>query len=393
MSKVGLIARREIKARLSTKAFKVTTVLLALAGLAAILVPHFVSGGRKTYDVGVVGQMAASVNQALPANGALIDATIRVRTLPDEPAAEAALRHSDVDVVLVDGDRLIARRSPSPDLTFLISQVVVRARLQDRLGTAGLSASESAALLDTRPLPVRELDPESAAGRANKSLSFAGVLLIYLALLTYGSLVAGGVVEEKTSRVSEVLLGAVRPHQLMAGKVVGIGVAATTQLVCVGIPAAAAALSIGSLHVPRGTPLTFFAVLVWFVLAYGLYSCAYAAAGASASRPEEAGVVSGPLNVLVVVAYFVALAAQASPDSTVSKVVSFLPPFAPLTMLPRAANGTVAPWEVPLSMALVVATTWLLVRLAGRIYAGAIVASGPRVKLRDAWRQAGRRPW
>jgi len=110
------------------------------------------------------------------------------------------------------------------------------------------------------------------------------------------------------------------------------------------------------------------------------------------SRPEEAGVVSGPLNVAIIASYFVGMGVLSSPNDGLSRIVSFIPPLAPMTMLPKAAVGNVARWEVPVSVALVLASTWLLVRLAGRIYAGAIVQSGPRVKLREAWRQAGGRP-
>ena len=387
--RVGLIAGREIKARLSTKAYRITTVILIVVALAGVLVPHFLGKDTTTYDVATAGRTPTGVVEAIGAGGPLIHATVRVRSV-DEAAAQAAVRAGDVDIALVDGERLVAKSEPSPQLTVLLSQVVAQVKAQERLAGAGIGSAEAARLLDIRPLPVENLEPPSAARKANKSLSFAGLLLIYLALLTYGSLVSAGVVEEKTSRVSEVLLGAVRPHQLMAGKVLGIGVAATFQLLAVGIPAGVAALSVGSLHVPKGTPLTFAAVLMWFVLGYALYSCAYAAAGASASRPEEAGVVSGPLNAAIIASYFVGVGVLNSPDTTVSRILSFIPPLTPMTMLPRAAAGHVAKWEVPLGVVLVVASTWLLVRLAGRIYAGAIVQSGPRVKLRDAWRQGPR---
>lgn len=388
--RVGLVAGREIRARLATKAYRVTTVILVVVALAGVLVPHLVGHGTPSYDIAVVGRTPAGTADALRSGGRLIDATIRVQMLADEAAAETGVRADKVDVALIDGERLLTRGEPRPQLRFLVSQVVAQARAQERLAAAGIGAAEAAALLDIRPLPVRQLEPPSAARQANKSLAFAGLLLVYLALLTYGSLVSAGVVEEKTSRVSEVLLGAVRPYQLMAGKVLGIGVAAVLQLLAIGIPTGIAALSIGSLHVPRGTPLTFAAVLLWFVLGYALYSCAFAAAGASASRPEEAGVVAGPMNVVIIASYFVGVRVLSTPDDTFSRVVSFIPPLTPMAMLPRAAAGHVAAWEVPLAVALVVASTWLLVHLAGRIYAGAIVQSGPRVKLRDAWRQAGR---
>ncbi len=389
-NRVGLIAGREIRARLSTKAYRVTSVILMMAALAGVLIPHFLGHGATTYDIAVVGSTPPGVVEALAASGPLIAATVHVESPGDEGAAEAGLRAGRLSLALVDGERLVTRNEPQPQLTFLVSQVVAQARAQQRLAGAGIGPAEAAGLLDIRPLPVRQLQPQSAARKANKSLAFAGLLLVYLALLSYGSLVSAGVVEEKTSRVSEVLLGAVRPHQLMAGKVLGIGVAATLQLLAVGIPAGVAALSVGSLHVPRGTPLTFGAVLMWFVLGYALYSCAFAAAGASASRPEEAGVVAGPMNVAIILSYFVGIRVLNSPDDTFSRVVSFIPPLSPMTMLPRAAAGHVATWEVPVAVAAVMASTWLLVRLAGRVYAGAIVQSGPRVKLREAWRQAGR---
>lgn len=387
---MGLIAGREIRARLSTKAYRVTTVILVVAALAGVLIPHFLGHRTTTYHIAVVGPTPPGVLDALAASGPLIDAKIDVQTPGDEATAEAGVRAGKLDVALVDGQQLVTRGEPQPQITFLLSQVVAQAGAQQRLAGAGIGPAEAASLLDIRPLPVRQLQPQSAARKANKSLSFAGLLLVYLALLTYGSLVSAGVVEEKTSRVSEVLLGAVRPYQLMAGKVLGIGVAATLQLLAIGIPAGIAALSVGSLHVPRGTPLTFAAVLMWFVLGYGLYSCAFAAAGASASRPEEAGVVAGPMNVAIIVSYFVGIRVLNSPDDTFSRVVSFIPPLTPMTMLPRAAAGHVAAWEVPVAVAAVLVSTWLLVRLAGRVYAGAIVQSGPRVKLREAWRQAGR---
>ena len=389
-TRVGLIAGREIKARLSTKAYRITTVILMVAAVAALVVPQFVGEETTTYHIAVVGAAPPGTVDTLRTGGALVDAEVRVRALSDATEAERALRAGEVDVVLVDGERALSRREPEAELTFLLSQVVARARAQARLADAGIGPAEAVDLLDIRPLPVEELEPQSASRKANEALAFAGLLLVYLALLTYGSLVSSGVAEEKTSRVSEVLLGAVRPHQLMAGKVLGIGVAAVLQLLAVGIPAGVAALTVGSLDVPKGTPLTFAAVLMWFVLGYGLYSCAFAAAGASASRPEEAGVVAGPMNVVIIASYFVGMRVLAAPDDVISKVLSFVPPLSPMTMLPRAAAGDVAPWEVPLAVALVLVTTWLLVRLAGRIYAGAIVQSGPRVKLRDAWRQAGR---
>jgi ABC-2 type transport system permease protein len=389
--RIGLIAGREIRARLATRAFKVTTGLLLVAASGGVVIPHLIHSGKTTYRVALVGTVPPGVAATLPAAGPQVGAVVRITNEPDEAAAEADLRHHRIDVALVDGRRLVSLHQPADKLSFLVDQVVARARIADRLATAGIGPADAAAVLDAGPLPVQALQPETPARNANRAVAFAGSLFIYVALLSYGSLIAAGVVEEKSTRVSEVLLGAVRPHELMAGKVIGIGVVGITQLVCVAIPTAVAALAIGSLHVPHGTPLTFAAVPLWFVLGYGLYSCAYAAAGASASRPEEAGMVAAPLNMVIIASYIVGLSVVSSPDGTVARVLSFVPPFAPLIMLPRAALGHVAIWEVPVSALLVVATTWLLVHLAGRIYTGAITSTGGRVKLRTALRASRER--
>jgi ABC-2 type transport system permease protein len=214
------------------------------------------------------------------------------------------------------------------------------------------------------------------------------VLVIYLLLLTYGFTVANGVLEEKSSRVSEVLLGVIRPTQLLAGKVTGIGVVALVQLLMIAVPTIAVAMAIGSFHLPTGTPLTIAAVFVWALLGYALYSCVFAAAGAAASRPEDIGNATAPITIMIALTYFLAVAATQQPDGTLARVVSFVPFMAPMTMLPRAAVGNVAPWEVPLAVALVLLATYGTVRLGARVYVGGLRRPGPRLKLREAWRAA-----
>ncbi len=234
------------------------------------------------------------------------------------------------------------------------------------------------------------LDPGSDPMAVLAQVQACGdVLLIYLALLSYGSMISQGIAEEKSTRVSEVLLGAMRPYQLLAGKIAGIGVVGVLQLLAVGVAAGGSALALGSLHVPKGTPFTFAAVLMWFVLGFALYSCAYAAAGATASRPQEAAAAAAaPITFLLAASYGAAFTSLGDPNSGVVRVFSLIPLLTPMTMLPRAAAGNVAPWELGLSVLMVMLLTYALVRLAGRIYAGAIVRTGPRVKLREAWRAA-----
>jgi ABC-2 type transport system permease protein len=328
------------------------------------------------------------LEQAVGGLAPSLDIDVRLQRLPDAEAAVAAVRTKALDVALIDGRRLVSRGDVAEPLSLLLNTAVVQVRLAERLGAAGLSSGDASSLLNPEPLTVERVVEPRPVRESNRPLAFAGVLIIYLLLLTYGFTVANGVLEEKSSRVSEVLLGALRPTQLLGGKVIGIGVVALVQLVLIGVPTGLVALALGSLDIPSGTPLTLAAVFLWSLLGYGLYSCVFAAAGAAASRPEDVGNATAPITILIALTYFVAIASTQEPDSTVSRVVSFVPFMAPMTMLPRAAVGHVAAWEVPVSIALVLATTYSTVRLGARIYAGGIRRPGPRLKLREAWRAA-----
>ena len=125
---------------------------------------------------------------------------------------------------------------------------------------------------------------------------------------------------------------------------------------------------------------------MWFVLGYGFYSVLYGAGGSLVSRQEEAQSMTLPITALLLVAYFVALQTTRSPDSTTTLILSFVPPTAPMVMIVRVANGTVPWWQITLSILLMLATIYGMVQLAGRIYTGAVLRLGRRVKLRDAWR-------
>ena len=382
------MSRREVVERLKARSFLVSTGIYLVVSLAFVVVPHLAGSTKTVYGVGLTGPQAPALEQVIGRLAPTLDVDVRLQRLDDARAAAAAVRSRTLDVAVVDGQRLVARGDVPEKLGLLVNTSVVQLRVADRLNSAGVSAGDAASLLNPEPLPVDRVDAARAVRTSNKPLAFAGVLVIYLLLLTYGFTVANGVLEEKSSRVSEVLLGALRPTQLLGGKVVGIGIVAVVQLLLIGVPTALAALALGSLHIPSGTPLTLAAVFLWAMLGYGLYSCIFAAAGAAASRPEDVGNATAPITILIALTYFAAIACTQEPDGTLARVVSFIPFMAPMTMLPRAAVGHVAGWEVPLSVALVLVTTYGTVRLGARIYAGGIRRPGPRLKLREAWRVA-----
>ncbi|MGH9278290.1 MAG: ABC transporter permease [Acidimicrobiales bacterium] len=385
---VPLVARREVVERLRAKSFFISTGVYLAVALALVVIPQIAGDDKKVYGLGVAGPSATTIERSAGLLAPTLDIDVRTQVYPDAEAATAAVRSGEVTVAVVDSSRVLARDDLPDRLAALVNASVGQAKLVDLLADAGVTQAEAAAVLNPEPLPVDQLAPPKDLRESNRPLAFAGVLVIYLLLLTYGFTIANGVLEEKSSRVSEVLLGTLRPTQLLAGKVVGIGIVAIVQLLVIALPTIAVALAFGELNLPSGTPMTIGAVFAWGLLGYALYSCVFAAAGAAASRPEDIGNATAPITIMIALTYFVAVAATQEPDGTLARVVSFIPFMAPMTMLPRAAVGNVAAWEVPVSLALVVLTTYATVRLGARIYVGGLRRPGPRLKLREAWRAA-----
>ena len=204
----------------------------------------------------------------------------------------------------------------------------------------------------------------------------------------YGGFLLVGVIEEKSSRVVEVMLSRLRPTELLTGKIAGIGLVGLAQF---GLVAAAALIALAfsdNAQLPTTTRGTIGWVVFWFILGYAFYAVLYGAAGSLVSRQEEAQSMTFPITAVLIVAYLFALEAVQSPDSMATLIGSFLPPTAPLVMIVRIANGAVPWWQIGLSVLLMLVTIYGMLRLAGRIYAGAVLRTGGRVKLREAWRGA-----
>ena len=215
-------------------------------------------------------------------------------------------------------------------------------------------------------------------------------MLILVGIFSFGFTVLTGVVEEKQSRVVEVVLSTVRARDLLMGKVLGIGV--------LGVAPAARLRRGGPRrrpgHRPAGAadddPGCGRLLVVWFVLGYLLYSTALGFLGALASRMEEASNASTPVTMIAMLSYFVAIFAVISePDGTVATIATFLPPSAPFVVPLRAAFDAIPPWQIGLSMVITIIGIWVLFVIGARVYAGAVLQVGGRMKLRDAWRSAG----
>jgi ABC-2 type transport system permease protein len=389
-AKVLLVARRELVQRARSRAFRIGVAITALAAVGFVVLPSVLTGGSSARRVGVVGEPSPQLRSAFTTAALAFDTKVTTVAYPDVRAGQQALRSGDADVLLVSDEELVWKQEADPELSAIVAsavQAVERQRIMDELG---LSPEQMAALLQPQALRSRSLEPVSKDEAARIGLATIALVILFASISIFGGFLVTGVIEEKANRVVEVLLSRTRPEELLAGKVIGMGLLGLGQMLIVGACVLAALFAVGTAHLPDTTPGMVGWVVLWFVLGYALYSVVYAAAGSLASRQEDAQSVSVPVTMLSLIAYFLSFAALESPDGLLARVCSFLPPVAPFVMTIRAAVGGVAPWEVAVAIALMALSTYGLIKLGGRIYAGAILRVGPKVRLRDAWRSAER---
>lgn len=386
---VGLVARREITTRVRERSFLISTIITLLIIAAVIVIPALLSRGGDKVTVGLVGAPAA-VEPALRQAAEAAAVELVTRPYGDESAARTAVEDGDVDAVFLGAERVLVKEDLDGDTGQVVQSAYRQAVTAQRLADAGIDVGAAAQALDVPPLAVTAIDPPDPDADARRGAAYFGVLLLYFQLFGYGLWVALGVVEEKSSRVVELLLATLRPWQLLAGKIIGIGLLGLGQLVLTGAVGITAALATGAVDVPSGVLGVAGQVLVWFLLGFAFYACLFAALAALVSRQEEIQNVTTPLSVLLLGSFFIAIAALNSPDSTLVRIASIVPPFSTMVMPIRWAAGDAPLWELGLAIVLMVVVVVGLVRLAGWIYAGAVLRSGPRVKLTEAL-AAGRR--
>lgn len=386
---IGLVAKRELTQRVREKSFVVSTGFsLAVIAVVAFL-PVLFGEDDEGFKVGVTAEVPQALRTALRSDDLVIgDGKMNLVDLADEREAVEAVRAGDVEAAVVGPTEVIVDKEAPPELEAILQGVAGQIRVTDALQDAGVPPEEAAEALDPQPLQIRALNPPDADQEARQTVAWVGVLLLYGQLFGYGYWVAMGVVEEKASRVVEIVLSKIRPSQLLAGKVIGIGLLGLGQLIIIVVVGLTVAILSGSIELPPGTAGIIGVVLAWFLLGYAFYACCFAVAGALVSRMEELQSTTAPMSVLLVGSFFLAIFALNDPESTLAQVGSFLPPSAPLIMPQRIAVEAASTLESALSMLVTAGVTALLIPLAGRIYAGAIMRAGGPVKIKDAWRSA-----
>jgi ABC-2 type transport system permease protein len=431
MGKLLLIIRREYLVRVRTKSFVIFTVLMPLLIGAGFLLPGKLmlqnTGTKRIVIVAADSALANSIKTELAGSHAADDDDaprpetrksarpefdVSVETVPSEDLRRrltSQVREGKLDgFAWIDADAATARKGlyySRNASDFIEAQLVSRAfrfALSEReLAGHGFSAAEAKTLLGPVSVDTVRIDKEGA----NKSNGLGAFLLpyflliaIYTTVLIYGVYVMRSVIEEKSSRVIEVLLGSVTPMQLMAGKIIGVGAVGLTQI---GIWAAAGAiLGTGSFAMARqllGNSLkdahlsTAAMVLfpVFFLLGYATYACLYAAIGAMCNSDDEAQQLQFPVTLPLILCMICAMAIIRDPNTPLAFWLSMFPLTSPIIMYVRVSVSSPPTWQIAASIAISLASLYGLVWLTARIYRIGILMYGKRPTLPEILKWVG----
>ena len=390
---IRLVMGREIRERSRSGAFIASVAITLLLVAAVLFLPLIFADDDVHYELGVVGEgNQAVIDSALAlANSPGRDVRTSIDVIPfsSRDAAERAADTEEVDGVLMDGREFVvrgARGEAGGDLESLLQRGARSVQIESLVASG---AGQVVEILTSAPLDVRSLSGADTDENSERSIiAFGGLMLLYMAVLLYGSLILTGVTEEKTNRVVEVLLAAFQPWQLLAGKILGIGLLGLCQFVGTVMLAMVGIELTGVVDLPAFPVDSLLVLLLWFVLGYSLFAVMFGAAGALVSRAEDAQGVVAPISLVAVAGFFIAIQAVNNPTSTLSVVTTFIPPTAPFVVPVRFAFQAVPLWQMAVSVAIMVLTIVVMTRLAGRVYLGGLLRFGSKVGIREAFRTA-----
>ncbi len=405
LSRIRLIVRREWLTRLRQRSFQITTIVQVLFVVVAGCLPAVISrfagdDGPSTSTVLIVDDADAGIASRLEPYlaSATGDSSDTIALLPYAGTAEearAAVDNGDADATL------LVSRDPSGELVFeyvnesgetdataqLIYAGVASITIEDRLSASGVDQAEFQAAMAPPSFTIDATSTETAdeddgINGAKIALAYFFTILMFMAIMLYGTWVAQGVVEEKSSRIMEIMVNAATPRDLLAGKVIGIGAAGLTQLLPMLLAGGIVfglqktiAKAIGA-DTDALPDIDFGAVsvsavgwfLVYFLLGFTLYAALYAALGSLVSRQEEVNQAVSPMMTVMMLGYFSAFFTMWAPDALYSRLLSIFPLTAPFVMISRVIVGDPPAWELALSVLLLAISVVVAILFAARVY-------------------------
>ncbi len=386
---VSLVATREIVTRARSRAFRISTVILLVGIIAAIAIGKAASGSKSVSHVGFLPAQQP-VEAPFRSVAAALHQNVSTTTVADLNDGERQLRSGKITALVTGsalGIQVEVKRDLSDTLRNAFTVLARSSALDIKLHELNVDPTAVNHAVAAAGVQVRSLNPPDPNRGQRLAVGVIAGILVYVSLMLYGQAVAQGVVEEKTSRIVELLLTAIRPWQLLLGKVVGIGVLGLGQLVLVGVAGVLTGVRTHALTLPGSVAAgALIGAVVWFLLGYLAYALMFAAVGALVSRQEDVAGAVAPLTILIVAPYVLGVSTlPKNPGSLLLAVLSLIPLFSPTLMPMRIASG-VPVWETALAIGLMLAFIATLVWLAGRIYGNAVTRTGAKVKLTDALR-------
>ncbi len=424
-NRIKLIAAREIRTRVAMKSYRISllvqVVIVALLALSPILIAKFTSDdeGPTTESILVVDY--ADVDAALLTEASLdilavdSDTSYDVAIGESEEAARSAVDTGDVEAALIVNrtadDLAFTVVTSSGDAQSGLAQLLISASsviaVQDKIEQTGLSAADVQQVFAPPPMEITASDPgatttedEEVANIVNYVVAYASTIVIFMFVVIYGQWVSQGVVEEKASRIMEIMLNAATPRDLLAGKVMGIMITALMQF----IPIALTVGIIGSLQTQIGSlfgldesqlfNIDFGAIawssmgwfLLYFTLGFLLYGALYAGVGSLVSRQEEVSTAVAPMTTVMMVGYFAALMSLQNPDGLVARISYIFPGTSVFVAMLRLVSGNPEWWEIALSIGGLLVAIVLAMLVAARLYRVGVLMYGQPPKISQIFR-------
>jgi ABC-2 type transport system permease protein len=381
-----VIAAREIWVKLHDKTFLLSTAFMLALIVASIVFSAFMGNRAETRTVAVVDPQGAAVVQTAQAVGKAEANRLTLKTTeaagPDQ--VRALLRAGDADAALLPlgGNQaarweLVAENELDTGLYELVSRGVSAHEMSANAEAAGTTAQQ---VLAGTTLAQRSLDPSAIDPGVRYGLAFAFAFLFYITALVFGMSIAQSVIEEKQSRVVEILAAAVPIRQLLAGKVIGNSLLAIGQVVLlagVGLIGLSVSGQGEVLSRVLGASAWF---IVFFLLGFTALACVWAVAGSVATRQEDLSATTMPIQGIVFVALFVGIAGSGN----ILAVGSFVPLVSSVAMPVRMLAEDVPLWQPLVAAILVLLTAVALIMLGARLYEGSLLRTNRRTKLREA---------
>jgi ABC-type Na+ efflux pump, permease component len=392
------VAKHEFLVTAANKAFVVITLLGPILILALSVLPGLLAANGSGSTGSVIALVGGDQGVAASLPLALAEAKAKVETVADEQAARDGISSGRYSAALIlgadwqnaDKATLLAKTGTDYALYARIEAAIGAMARQAKAAKSGVDPAVLASILKTPSLDVQRLDRSDSSSNSGGVDAYLGILftalafvmLMYMTVLLYGQLIGRSVLQEKSAKTVEIMLSSVSPRDLLAGKILGPGLAGLIQYAFWIIVALAGIKLIGP-HFHIAMPATLTATnLAWlvafFIPAYFLYASAYAALGAGAEDEQHLGQLAWPLLIFLMIPMVMISPLVTNPDSAIAIVFSYFPLTSPIVMLIRVLVSTPAWWELAISYALLLISVWAMARLAAKVFRVGILMTGKR---------------